>query len=75
MNPILLYPQTATEAKFYQRTAESRGTEIVSIPKNILEKIDDYFFGMYLHDIRLKDEKVSREKVMKTIDKLIAENE
>ncbi len=71
MNAILLHPQNAAQAKLFRETAEKQGVKMVSIPKKILEDFDDMIFGAKLQELSKKAKVVSREKVMKTFDKII----
>ena len=71
MNPILLYPQNASQAKFFQETAEKKGIEMLHIPKEMLEDIDDMFFvakAQELHKSPAGTETVSRERIMEIIN-------
>jgi len=47
MNPILLYPKDAENAKFLREAAEYTGANVVKLPEEILEKMDDFLYGQY----------------------------
>jgi len=71
MNPILLYPQNDTQAKFFRESAEKNGVEMVYISNEMLEDIDDIFFmakTQQLHKSPEGMETVSRERIMEIIN-------
>jgi len=72
MNPILLYPQTAEQVKFFQEGAEKQGVGMISISEKIWERIDEIIFAEELVERRRNHVPVSREKVMATLDKIIS---
>jgi hypothetical protein len=69
MNPILFYPQNASQVKMFGEIASTNGFEYVSIPKNILEEIDDFFYGRELAKIHKKSKPISYEKLQDLFDK------
>lgn len=48
MNPILLYPQNAADAKFFRECAEKRGAKPTSLSLKDLEKFDEIMFAEYM---------------------------
>jgi len=68
MNPILLYPKDATQAKFFRETAESKGMGVTKLTKRQAEIIDDILFGESIME-GMKTPKVSREQIFKTLGK------
>ncbi len=73
MNPILLYPKTAAQAKFFWETAEKNDVKIVRIPKKAMEEFEEWLFAEKLVSRSKTAEIVSRKKVMATFDRKLKE--
>jgi len=69
MNPILLYPQNATQAKFFQESAEKQGVEMVHLPQKLLDDMEDWFFGAKLYELSKTAEFVSEDEMMALFDR------
>ncbi|MCL2414715.1 MAG: hypothetical protein FWC94_05615 [Bacteroidales bacterium] len=65
MNPILIYPQNAAQAKFYQESAERDGIQMGSISQKVLERIDDFLFAEQCVRIHEEGKLVSEENFQK----------
>ncbi len=68
MNPIILYPKNAAQAKYFRETAEKKDVEMIRIPKKTMEKIEDWFLGAKMYE-RSKSAKVVSEKKMMALFK------
>jgi hypothetical protein len=66
MNPILLYPQNAAQAKFFQENAEEKGVQMVNIPINIMEVIDDMLFANSIEE-GMNTPEVSEDEIFKIL--------
>jgi len=73
MNPILLYPQNATQAKIFRETAENTGVEMVSISKKLWEQIDEMLFAEKLVALNKDPKNVSESKFKKMVERKLAE--
>ena len=69
MNPILLYPQNAAQAKFFCENAEKQGVEMVRLSNEMLEEMEDWFFGARLYELSKTTKLVSEEKMMALFDR------
>jgi len=72
MNPILLYPQNAAQAKFLRETAESKGVELINLPKEMLEEMEDWFLGAKMYERSKNPKLISNEELDATFERLIA---
>jgi hypothetical protein len=67
MNPIVLYPKNAEQAKFFKESAKSKDVEMLLLSKefmNCLEKMDDLCFAEKLVERSENTKNVSRKKMM-----------
>jgi len=71
MNPILLYPQNAADAKFFRETAENRGTKITKLSKEFWEELEDMLFFKEMAAAET-DVLVSEEEYKKVIARKLA---
>jgi hypothetical protein len=73
MNPILLYPQTAEQVKFFQEGAEKQGVGMMSISEKIWERIDEIIFAEELVERRKNHVPISNEQLDSTFKRLMGE--
>ena len=73
MNPILLYPTTEAQAKFFHAAAQDKGVKVVQFAKKELEAIDDFLFGQKLVERDKNFDEVSEEEYEQLIARKLAE--
>ena len=71
MSPILLYPQNASQVKFFKETAQKEGVEMVRLPKKVWEDINEKLYAERLVSIRREAKFVSEEKLQATFDRIL----
>jgi len=73
MNPILLYPQNAAQAKFFSESAEKQGVEMISLPNEMLEDMEDWLLGAKMYELSKNFKPVPMEEVKKLVAQKLAE--
>ncbi len=71
MNPIILYPKTAAQVKLLRKTAEEQGVEVVGIPQQLLEEIDDLLFIKQMVERDKTAKAISNEELDATFERLL----
>ncbi len=73
MNPIILYPKTAAQAKPFLKIAEEKDVEMLSVSKKIIEEFEEWLFAEKLITRSKTSKNVSRKKVMDTFERKLKE--
>lgn len=73
MNPIILYPKNAAQAKIFRETAEKKGVEMVCIPKKAMADIEERVFAKKLVARSKNTKNVGRKKMMTLFDRKLKE--
>ena len=73
MEPYLLYPQNAAQAKFFQEYAEKQGVGMVHISQKIWEEIDDMLFAEKMMERDKSTNIITHDELKATFKRLIEE--
>jgi hypothetical protein len=74
MNPILLYPQNPTQAKFFSDSAKSQGVEMFYLSDEVShEDIEDWFLGAKMQQLSKTAKVISNDELDATFNRLIAD--
>ena len=73
IEPILLYPKNAAQAKFFHDAAEKQGVEAARISRKFFEEMDDFLFTKKLIERSKNAKFVSEAEFEKMVERKLAE--